>query len=224
MQRGLEFRFLPLGGLVAALAIAFAMGSQRARAQDPEDVRGARGRETAEAPGEGEIEGEGESSPADPPRYLALASAGVPLRLTVEDDFGQERLGASFVDVLAGYVLSGGDYRHGFGIGVSWNLGRDGGYVAPIYTADQIAIMPAYLAYIQLSRDAAVLGHLGVPIVIRGGVGPGLEVGASLLFHLFAGAGVFAEVDLAGFAAGDASMSVLASLEAGIMLNYEVLP
>ena len=150
----------------------------------------------------------------------------MPLRLTVEDNYGQERLGATFVDLLAGYVLPGAamSWRHGFGVGVSWNIGHDGGYIAPIYTADQIALMPAYLGYLQLERDLILLSHVGLPIVVRGGVGPGLELGASLLFHVFAGAGVFAELDLAGFAAGDASVSVLASLEAGIMLNYEVLP
>ncbi|HET6339997.1 MAG TPA: hypothetical protein VFG30_42605 [Polyangiales bacterium] len=160
----------------------------------------------------------------DPPRYVALASAGMPLRLTVQEEYGQDRLGASYVDLLAGYVLPGASYRHGFGIGVSWNLSRDGGYVAPIYTADQIVIMPAYLGYVPLTRDFVMLAHLGVPIVVRGGVGPGLEIGSAFLFHLLAGAGIFAEVDLTGFAAGDASVSVLASLEAGIAINYEVLP
>jgi hypothetical protein len=148
----------------------------------------------------------------------------MPLRLTVQEDYGQKRLGASYVDLLAGYVLQGGSYRHGFGIGVSWNLSHDGGYVAPIYTGDQIVIMPAYLGYIPLSRDFVMLGHLGLPIAVRGGVGPGLEIGSSFLFHLLAGAGIFAEIDLTGFAAGDAGVSLLASLEAGIAINYEVLP
>jgi hypothetical protein len=160
----------------------------------------------------------------EPPRYVALASAGMPLRLTVQEDYGQERLGASYVDLLAGYVMPGGSYRHGFGIGVSWNLSHDGGYVAPIYTGDQIVIMPTYLGYVPLSRDFVMLAHLGLPIAVRGGAGPGLELGSSFLFHLLAGAGIFAEIDLTGFAAGDAGVSLLASLEAGIAINYEVLP
>lgn len=160
----------------------------------------------------------------DPPRYLALASAGMPLRLNVQKDYGQDRFGASYIDLLAGYVLPGGSYRHGFGVGVSWNLGRDGKYVAPIYTADQIVIMPAYLGYMPFSRDFVMLGHLGVPIAVRGGTGPGLEIGDAFLFHLLAGAGIFAEVDLTAFAAGDAGVSALVSFEAGIAINYEVLP
>lgn len=175
-----------------------------------------------ERPGDAEDDEEG--ARVDPPRYVALASAGVPLRLTVQEDFGQERLGASYIDLLAGYVLPGGSYRHGFGLGVSWNLSHDGGYVAPIYTGDQIVLMPAYLGYVPFSRDFVMLAHLGVPIVVHGGVGPGLEVGSSFIFHLLAGAGIFAEVDLAAFAAGDADVSLLASVEAGIAINYEVLP
>jgi hypothetical protein len=162
--------------------------------------------------------------PLQPPRYLAFGSAGVPLRLTVDEEFGQKRLGVTFADVLLGVALPGRHYRHGFGVGVSWNLGHDGGYVAPIYTADQLAIMPAYLGYLPLTRDLALVGHLGLPIVVRGGVGPGLELGAALAYMVFAGAGVFAELDLSGFSAGDASVSVLASLEAGLVIDYEVLP
>lgn len=160
----------------------------------------------------------------NPPRYLALGSAGVPLRLTVNEDYGQDRIGASFMDVLAGYVLPGQGYRHGFGVGLSWNLGHDGGYASPIYTADQWVLMPAYLGYLPLSRDVLVLGHAGLPIVLTGGSALGLEVGAALAYHVVAGGGLFAEVDLTGYAAGDAGAALLVSLEAGIMLNYEVLP
>ncbi|HKU38062.1 MAG TPA: hypothetical protein VJR89_07945 [Polyangiales bacterium] len=160
----------------------------------------------------------------EPPRYLALVSAGIPMRLNVKEDYGQDRWGASFMDVLGGYVLPGGSYRHGFGLGLSWNLGHDGEYVEPIYTADQWVIMPAYLGYLQLGRDALVLGHVGVPIVLNVGAGLGVEVGAALAYHLFAGAGIFAEVDLSMYDAGDAGATLLASLEAGVLLNYEVLP
>ena len=160
----------------------------------------------------------------NPPRYLALGSAGLPVRLTMNEDYGQDRLGASYMDVMGGYVLPGGSYRHGFGVGVSWNIGHDGGYVEPIYTADQWVIMPAYLGYMSLARDVLVLGHAGVPIVVSGGSGFGLEVGAALAYQLVAGGGIFAEVSLAGYAAGDAGATLLASMEAGILLNYEVLP
>jgi hypothetical protein len=193
-------------GFFALACLALALLVQPAAAQDDEDPR------------------EPQAPVADPSRWLALASAGVPLRLTVQEDYGQERLGASFVDLLVGYVLPGRSYRHGFGVGVSWNLSRDGGYVAPIYTADQIVIMPAYLGYVPLSRDFVFLGHLGLPIAVRGGAGPGIEFGGAFLFHLLAGAGIFAEIDLTGFAAGDASISLLASIEAGLAINYEVLP
>lgn len=167
-----------------------------------------------------------DEAPRDPSRFLLLGSAGVPLRLTVDEDFGQDRVGVTFFDVMVGYALPGASakYRHGLGIGLSWNLGHDGGYTAPIYTGDQIVLMPAYLGYMPLSRDVLLLGHLGVPLVLSGGAGPGLEVGAALGYHLFAGAGVFAEVDLAGYAVGEASPSLIVSAEAGVFVNYEALP
>lgn len=165
-----------------------------------------------------------DAAPREPARYLVLGSGGVPVRLTVDEDFGQSRVGVTFMDVMLGYALPGANYRHGLGIGLSWNLGHDGGYVAPIYTGDQIVLMPTYLGYLPLSRDVLLLGHLGLPLVLSGGAGPGLEVGAALGYHLFAGAGLFAEVDLAGYAVGEASPSLILSAEAGVFMNYEALP
>ena len=186
--------------LAVLLGLACLISSSAARAQDDDAPR------------------------LDPPRYVGLGSAGLPLRLTVNEDYGQDRVGASYVDLLGGYILPGRGWRHGVGLGVAWNIGHDGGYDAPIYTADQWVIMPAYLAYIPLSRDVLVLGHVGLPIVVAGGSGLGLEVGAALAYHVVAGAGFFAEAALSGYAVGDAGVTLLASLEAGILLNYEVLP
>jgi hypothetical protein len=157
-----------------------------------------------------------------PPHYLVLGSAGIPLRLTLNETFGQSRLAPAFGQVLVGYALPGGRYRHGFGAGVSWNLGHDGGYTDPIYAGDQFALMPAYLAYYELNTDVIGLGHVGVPILVRGGRAAGLEVGAALAYRLFAGAGLYGEIDLDAYAAG--SLSVLASLQLGVMIDYEVLP
>jgi hypothetical protein len=157
-----------------------------------------------------------------PPHYLLLGSAGIPLRLTLNETFGQSRLAPAFGQVLVGYALPGGRYRHGFGAGVSWNLTHDGGYTDPIYGGDQFALMPAYLAYYALNTDVIGLGHVGVPILVRGGRAAGLEVGAALAYRLFAGAGLYGEVDLDAYAAG--TFSVLASLQLGVMIDYEVLP
>jgi hypothetical protein len=157
-----------------------------------------------------------------PPHYLAMVSLGVPLRLTVADKFDQDRFAPAFSEVLLGYALWGGRTRHGFGLGVSWNLTHDGGFTDPLYAGDQIAIMPAYLAYHTLNTDVVAIGHVGIPILVRGGRAAGLEFGAALNYRLFSGAGVFAELDLDAYAAGE--VALLASLELGIMIDYEVLP
>jgi hypothetical protein len=159
---------------------------------------------------------------AQPPHYIALVSGGVPLRLTVNDKFDQKRLAPAFVDVLVGYALAGERYRHGFGLGVAWNLGHDGGYTDPIYAGDQLALMPAYLAYYPLNPDVLALGHVGIPILVRGGRAAGLELGAALTYRVFAGTGLFVQFDLDAYAAG--AFSMLASLELGVVIDYEVLP
>jgi hypothetical protein len=158
----------------------------------------------------------------DPPRYLLLASGGVPLRLTLDQTYGQTRLAPAFGNVLVGYALAGDRFRHGFGLGVDWNFGHDGGYTDAIYGGDQVGLMPAYLAYYQVSLDVTALGHAGIPFLIHGGPVAGFELGAAVACKLLAGAGVFAGIDLDAYGGG--SFSVLASLELGIMIDYEVLP
>jgi hypothetical protein len=66
------------------------------------------------------------------------------------------------------------------------------------------------------------LGHVGVPILVRGGPAAGFELGAALAYRVLAGAGVFAQLDLAAYGAG--TFSLLASLELGVVIDYEVLP
>jgi hypothetical protein len=158
-------------------------------------------------------------------RYIAMASTGIPLRLTQRDEFGQNAFGPVFSDVLGGYVLpSASRFRHGLGLGASVNLSGDGGYAEPIYSADQIAIMPAYLLYADLGPDWFGLGHLGVPIVVTGGTTAGAEVAAALGYRLFAGAGVFAELALGTFVGAGSTLNPTVALELGLFLDFEVLP
>lgn len=161
-----------------------------------------------------------ESSPTR--RMLTLISGGAPLRLTVDRELGQERLGPLFGNVLLGYVLPGGRLQHGFGVSASWNATHDGGYTTPVYAFDQIAVMPAYLAYYHLGPDVFGIGHVGVPVLVRGGPSAGLQVGAALAYRVFAGTGVFAGIDLNSHIAR--GLSLFASLELGVVIDYEVLP
>jgi hypothetical protein len=158
----------------------------------------------------------------DPAHMLGMLSIGAPLRLTLDKSLDQSRIAPAFGNVLLGYALPGGRLRHGFGVGLSWNLGHDGGYTTPVYAADQFALMPSYLAYYELSRDVFAIAHAGVPILVRGGPVAGVELGALIAYRVFAGSGVFAALDVDGY--GGLGFNLLASLELGIVIDYEVLP
>ena len=158
----------------------------------------------------------------DPPRMLGLFSVGVPLRLTLDDKLDQSRIAPTYGSVLLGYALGGQRLRHGFGVGASWNMGHEGGYTTPVYAGDQLALMPSYLAYYTLNRDVFGVGHVGIPFLVRGGPSVGVEVGAAIAYRVFAGSGVFAALNLDAY--GAAGFTLLASLELGVVIDYEVLP
>jgi hypothetical protein len=161
-----------------------------------------------------------------PARYLATWSLGAPLRITQQDDYGQDLLAPIFTDGLVGYVFesSARRFRHGAGLGVSVNLSDDGGYAEPIYAGEQVALMPAYLLYADLGIDLFGKAHLGVPVVITGGTTAGVEVGASLGYRLLAGLGVFTELFVDAFAGAGSTLHPTVGLELGLFLDYEVLP
>ena len=189
-------------------------------AQAEEDTEKPQRADGASQAAEAQDAGPDESSPT--PRMLVLISGSAPLRLTRERDLGQDRVGPISGNVLLGYALAGGRLQHGFGVGVSWNATHDGGYTTPVYALDQIALMPAYLAYLQLNPDVLAVGHLGIPVLVRGGPSAGVEAGAMIAYRILAGTGVFAGVDLNAHAAH--SLSIFASLELGVVIDYEVLP
>jgi len=158
----------------------------------------------------------------EPAHWVAFGGLGLPLRLTVDDDLDQSRFAPVYAQLTAGYVLSGGRLRHGFGIGVSWNFGHDGGYTEPVYTGDQLALMPTYLAYYKWHPDVSSIAHAGIPVLVRGGPNVGLEAGALVAYRILAGTGVYAELNLAGW--WGVGFNLLASLTLGVMFDYEVLP
>lgn len=156
------------------------------------------------------------------PRLLTLISGGAPLRLTVDRSLGQDRVGPMFGSVLLGYMLPGGRLQHGFGVGASWNATHDGGYTTPVYAFDQVALMPSYLGYYQLNPDLFSIGHIGLPVLVRGGPSMGVQVGAALAYRVLSGTGIFAGIDLNSHIAR--GFNLFASLELGVVIDYEVLP
>lgn len=168
---------------------------------------------------------ESESPAVLPARYVLTLSAGVPLRLTQNVDYDQGTTAPLFGDVVVGYVLPGdGVHRQGFGLGASMNLSDDGGYTEPVAASDQIVLMPAYLGFWDLDADLFALGHLGVPFLIGGGDSAGLELAFALGYRLRAGAGLFAELGVDAFVGASSTLHPSVSAEAGIFVDYEVLP
>lgn len=162
---------------------------------------------------------------SSPPRYVATWSLGAPLRLAADSDYGQDALAPFFTDALFGYVFpSSRRFRHGVGLGASLNLSADGGFAEPVYAAEQLAIMPAYLLYLDMGHDWFGMGHLGVPVVVTQTTTAGVEVGAALGYRVLAGAGVFAELALDTFVGAGSALHPALAFELGFLIDFEVLP
>jgi hypothetical protein len=161
---------------------------------------------------------------AAPERYVALASVGAPLRLTRDVDLDQSAFAPIYTDVVGGYVLSGEHVRHGVGLGLSLNLTKDGGFTEPVGPAEQFALAPEYLLYVDLGSDALLLGQAGLPIVLTGSTTVGLALSAALGYRLLAGMGMFAELGFETFVGVSSRLHPSVSLELGLFLDYEVLP
>jgi hypothetical protein len=161
-----------------------------------------------------------------PARYLATWSLGAPLRLTQDEDYGQDLPAPLFTDLFAGYVFPSArkQLRHGAGLGLSVNLTDDGGYAEPIYAGEQLTVMPAYMLYADFGIDAFGKAHLGVPIAITGGATAGVELAAALGYRFLAGFGVFTELFADVFGGSGSTLHPTVGLELGVFLDYEVLP
>jgi hypothetical protein len=164
--------------------------------------------------------------PAQPARYLTQLSSGLPLRLNLHEDLGQDRVAPAFAQVGLGYLLPAvARYHHGFALSAAMNLSRDGGYAEPVYAGEQLVLTPSYLGSVDVYRDVPLYAHLGLPILVgAGGRSFGLEVGAALGYRLLAGAGLFAQLDLDSFVGSRATLDLIASVSLGVVLEYEVLP
>lgn len=159
------------------------------------------------------------------PRYVAAWSVGLPLRLTLSDTLGQDRVAPVFTDVLGGYVFpSATPFAHGAGLGFSLNLTKDGGFTEPVSVSQQVVIMPSYLLYWSVAPELFALGHAGFPIGFNAGTTAGVELGAALGYRLLAGAGAYAEAGLDVFGGANSTLHAMFSLELGLFLDYEVLP
>lgn len=182
-----------------------------------------------EGPSEPEVE-----EPAQPPRILASLGGGSSLRIVQDLDYQQRRVAPGFIDASGAFVFGGaGIFRHGVSLTISLAVSGDGGLAEGFDPGSQFALTPAYLAYLRLSEDWDVFGHIGPSFAYTtnastaGGTtatSVGLEVGVGGAFMVLAGLGIYAEGTHAIYLGSADTIHPILSVEAGLMIDYEVLP
>jgi hypothetical protein len=167
--------------------------------------------------------------PSAPSRILLTVGAGSSVRLIQDLDFQQGRVAPLYIDLFGAFVLPGPmeGLRHGIGINASLNLTGDG--PAPpsslgLDGANQIALGPYYMAYLRLGWDFLIGVKLGVPVSLSPGIAPGVELAVSLTWYLTAGLGLYVEASASAWLGTASTLHPLLSGEAGVAIDYEVLP
>lgn len=164
--------------------------------------------------------------PREPSRYLAMLTAGATVRLTRNDELGQESLGPAFVDGFAGYLLSGRrGLGQGLGLGFCSNLVADGGFAEPVAAGEQWTLVPSYLAYWDPNPDLLLAAHLGPVFQLSGrNKSRGGEAALGAGYRILAGVGLYSEATFSLFGGAYAALHPAMSLELGLFLDYEALP
>ena len=222
--------------LLVVVVSSLAVGSATARAQSDEVAGDARG-------GYAWGSGGGSAAPAgeDPLRIQAFAGVGIgfrPLR-NLDQPFDQEFLAPAYLDVGGAVFLPGGDLRHGAGLTLSAPIIDDpsGGVSTQAFT--QWAFTPSYHLLLPLNRyledmqhDIIQLqGRVGVPLDVTSKLGDsgvdfsvGLELGVAVHIKIFAGLGLYAEVQAGLYGGTNDTVHPLISVDGGLFMDYEVLP
>jgi hypothetical protein len=178
------------------------------------------------------VEDEGPPPVVMPWRILATVGAGSTLRIINDLTLVQGRFAPSFLDLAGSLVFPGaGLWRHGVTLAISTNLNGEGPAPPTDPNADDFGVdpiaqwtfTPSYLAYLRFGEDLVLTGRLGAnftvaPYLVMGGE---VSVGATFLFT--AGFGAYAEIS-ADLAFGVSGVTPTASAEAGVVIDYEVLP
>lgn len=166
-------------------------------------------------------------APSAPARILVSAGGGSSVRIIQDLDFSQDRVGTGFIDVFGAYVLPGaeGSLRHGVGLGLSLNLTGDGpSHDLGIDGGNQLVLAPYYLAYLRFGMDIVLGGKVGVPFALAPGLAPGVELALSFSYFLTAGFGLYVEPSASIWWGSAGTLHPIASIEGGVMIDYEVLP
>jgi hypothetical protein len=145
-----------------------------------------------------------------------------PYRLQTQlgDDAQSLSLTAPYLELSVGALL--GDpagLQHGAGLHAAFAL--DG--------IRQEVLTPCYVSTLRLSPRWQLRGRFGIPLVLEPDASAGLELGLGGVFSLSAGLGIVAEL-VGSLYPGAATLREtetiipIASLQLGLLLDYEVLP
>ena len=193
----------------------------------PPDLGGGRERAPArEAPG-----------PVIPWRVTATLGGGASIRLLVQSRLQQARMAPAYAAASAGATLPWrlGTWRPWVGLTSALSLSRDGTVASGVGPAEQLVLGPAVRLLSRLGRDEVLDGWwwlgLSAPLAVTPAFSPGLSAEAGVVWLWRAGLGTYALGALSAFAglapAGETSgfsVHPIASVEAGIFLDWEVLP
>lgn len=217
--------------LAAVLALAVGASALPASAQDEGYAWGEEG---------GGDTGRSASS-EDPLRIMGYLGAGLGFRLLANLDlpFDQNFLAPAYLDLGAAVFLPGNELRHGVGLYLSTNLSQDNG-LAGITPLTQWVITPSYQLLLPLWRivegmnrdEVQVQIRVGIPLVIGQGLGDtsrvdftfGGELAAAFHYKFLAGFGIYVEAQLDVYGGMRDTVHPVVALDAGFLIDYEVLP
>lgn len=220
--------------VVAAVALTAAPS---ARAQVDEESASGAGDEGYAwgSPGGNSVADSGE----DPLRIQGYLGAGLGFRPLRNLDFDQAFMSPAYLNLAGVVYLPGRELRHGVGLGISTTLSNDHG-TGGVRALQQWAFTPAYYLMVPLRRIlpdmeqdlVQIYGHVGIPLVLSSAFGSnggvnfsvGGELGAGANFKFLAGLGVYFGVQASVYAGSKNTFHPVISADAGLVIDYEVLP
>jgi hypothetical protein len=161
-------------------------------------------------------------------RVFGSLGAGASLRLFYDPDaLRQDLAGPVYLQLRVGYFFEGeGDLQHGLGLGISPNVTADPtdlSYADGFLEFGQWTLAPSYLLRAWLSDEVQILASFGVPFGLSGTYQSlGLELAGGFVYKFLAGLGVYAHVTFSTYFAS--FVQPMLSADAGVVLDYEVLP
>ncbi len=162
---------------------------------------------------------------ANPVRVWFQFGGGFTLRLVQDREFAQDAFAPAFIDSFGAVVLPSSEVlRHGVGLGASFNLVGDGGILEGVDAFQQFVFTPSYLAYLRFNDDFVAHGKFGIPWVVSPETSLGLQLDLGITGLLTASLGAYVEAGVAMFWGAEDTIHPTLSFEAGLSIDYEVLP